>query len=238
MPIAPEGSRIIVAAAALFGALAFGLWFVQWSLALLPLLLWIGVVLFFRDPRRVTRCTQAEYCAPADGRIADVTFLDEYPRVSGACVRIGTFLSLFDVHINRAPCSGRVREVVYQPGRFRAAYNPEAAAVNESNTIVLERNGVAPQTLVVRQVAGVVARRIVCSAKPGDEVVAGERIGLIRFGSRTELILPMLPGTEVLVGVGERVRAGQTIIARHTASVANGPQPTEKRREDPQVLAI
>jgi phosphatidylserine decarboxylase len=125
----------------------------------------------------------------------------------GPAVRLSIFLSPLDVHVNRAPVGGLVREVEYRPGRFRAAYRAEASEDNERCTVSLDADGVH---VACRQIAGVLARRIVCRVRPGDKLRPGERYGLIRFGSRTDLVVPR--GTEVRVRVGDRVRGGESIM--------------------------
>ena len=144
--------------------------------------------------------------APADGKVMAVVPVDD-PWV-GPAVRLSIFLSPLDVHVNRAPMAGVVRDVEYVRGRFLAAYRPEASDVNERCTLLLEGD---QGRVVVRQIAGVLARRIVCRVERGDKLEAGQRFGMIRFGSRTDLIAPR--GTDVRVAVGARVRGGETIMA-------------------------
>lgn len=167
-----------------------------------PLFAALFVLFFFRDPNRVPPSDEALVLAPADGRISTVE--------SGpAGARISIFLSLFDCHINRAPVTGCVRETSYTPGRYHPAWQQRASSQNERNHLVIESGA---EIYGVTQVAGVVARRIVCSKNPGDKVWRGERIGLIQFGSRTDLHLPA--GIEPLVSVGDRVYGGLTVMAR------------------------
>ena len=139
--------------------------------------------------------------SPADGRIMEVA-----EEAGGQ--RISIFLSVLDVHINRAPYKGRVSAVTYTPGKFLAAYRREASVVNEANSITIEHRD---RVFVVKQIAGVLARRIVCRIQPGSMLEKGQRYGLIRFGSRTDLVLP--PEAEVVVGVGDSVRGGETVLA-------------------------
>ena len=164
------------------------------------------VLFFFRDPERVPPAGEGLVLAPADGRVTEITR-------GPLGTRVSVFLSVFDCHINRSPVAGTVTEVRYTPGRFQPAWRGGASAENERNHLVL-RTGSGDYG--VTQVAGVLARRIVCSKRPGDEVRRGERIGMIRFGSRTDLHLP--PGLEPIVAVGERVRGGLTIMARTTSA--------------------
>jgi phosphatidylserine decarboxylase len=173
-----------------------------WSVTGLGLALTVGVALFFRDPERVIPQTPESIVSPADGRVMDIV-----PE-NAQTQRISIFLSLWDVHINRAPYGGVVRSVVYTPGEFLAAYRQEASLVNEANTITIADHD---REFMVKQIAGVLARRIVCRVRPGDTLEKGQRYGLIRFGSRTDLLLPAT--AEIAVQVGDVVRGGETVLA-------------------------
>lgn len=210
IPIAPEGRVFVIAPLAAAGALvAAGAWLGA------PALSWVGAALlalagfslfFFRDPERSPAEEGAVLLAPADGRITEAG-----PAGEGepGTLRVSIFLSPLDVHVNRAPTAARVAAVRYRAGEFRAAYRADAAARNEQNELALD----TPHGPVrVRQIAGVLARRIVCRARPGDRLRPGERFGLIRFGSRTDTLLP--PGVRLAVRPGARVRAGETVIGR------------------------
>ena len=156
---------------------------------------------FFRDPDRQTPAGPYAV-SPADGKVVVVT-----PENGGT--RISIFLNVFDVHVNRTPIPGRITKVQYQPGKFLVASKPEASTENEMNTITVEGGG---STVVFKQITGLIARRIVCWKKPGDTVAAGERVGLIKFGSRVDIQLG--PEWEIAVQVGQRVSAGSTILAK------------------------
>lgn len=173
-----------------------------WVVAGLGLVLTVGVGLFFRDPERLVPQTPETVVSPADGRVMEIVTEHAQAR------RISIFLSLWDVHINRAPYGGIVQNVVYTPGAFLAAYRQEASLVNEANTVTIAGHG---QEFIVKQIAGVLARRIVCRVRPGDTLEKGQRYGLIRFGSRTDVLLPAT--AEIAVHVGETVRGGETILA-------------------------
>jgi phosphatidylserine decarboxylase len=175
---------------------------------------WIWIISFFRDPSRQRTYSDGDLCGPADGTVTEVSELDHYEPLGGPAIRIGIFLSLFNVHINRAPCSGEVRQLSYNSGEFLDARHPEAGRRNESNTLLIEPDAPMPGPVEVRQVAGLVARRIICHASANDHLKIGARFGLIKFGSRTELVIPRREKTEVLVKVGDKVRAGLTIVAR------------------------
>ena len=185
-----------------------------WS-AVVPAVLLGLLVYFFRDPPRQIPDDPAAIVAPADGTVVDVTSLAHYDFIGGPAVRVGIFLSIFNVHINRAPLAGRVVETHYRPGEFLNALNPASAERNESMWIGCETLDAPVRRFAVRQISGLIARRIVCTLGPGSIVSRGQKFGMIKLGSRTELILPAAD-VEVAVRVGERVRAGSDVVARWT----------------------
>ena len=211
VPIRPEGLPFI--AILVFVAVFFG-WFWQ------PIL-WLGLILaawcayFFRDPPRVTPIEPDLVVSPADGRVAAVS-LGVAPKELGLGEqirrRVSIFMSVFDCHVNRAPVAGTVTRIVYTPGKFVNAELDKASEGNERNGVVIET---AHGPVGVVQIAGLVARRIVCFSKEGDALAPGERIGLIRFGSRLDVYLPVAAG--VLVAEGQTAIAGETVIARFGA---------------------
>ena len=214
VPVRREGLPFV--AVFLFAALFFG-WFWQ------PIL-WSGLILaawcayFFRDPPRVTPIDPDLVVSPADGRIA-VVAVALPPRELGlgeqSRRRISIFMSVFDCHVNRSPLAAIVKQIVYTPGKFLNAELEKASEGNERNGIVLETDH---GPVAVIQIAGLVARRIVCFAGEGDGLVAGERFGLIRFGSRLDVYLPV--SANVLVAEGQTAVAGETVIARFGAAAA------------------
>jgi phosphatidylserine decarboxylase len=178
-----------------------------WPVAL-PLLALSGfMAFFFRDPQRTPPSEKDVILSPADGRVTRIYTVD--PADSSSPTVVSIFLSPLDVHINRAPLAGKITDVTYTRGKFLMATNEEASLVNEQNALTIEGEKV---TVVCKQIAGVLARRIVCWKRPGDELALGERFGLIKFSSRTDLILPA--GVELRVREGMRVRGGATIIGR------------------------
>jgi phosphatidylserine decarboxylase len=182
-----------------------------WALGLAAFLLLAGlaVAAFFRDfPRSIT-ARENEIVSPADGTVVDVAHFDASPHYEGPCLRIAIFLSVFNAHVNRAPYPCTVREVRYAPGRFIDARDPDCSKVNESNAVWLDTPA-GPMT--VRQISGAVARRIVCPVTPGTALAKGEKFGMIRFGSRTELFLP--PAMAANVAPGQKVHAGLSVLAR------------------------
>jgi phosphatidylserine decarboxylase len=162
--------------------------------------------MFFRNPRRVIPLNENVLLSPADGTITDIAETD-CPALGGRALRIGLFLSIFNVHINRTPCSAVIKQVTYRKGKFKNAMSDESGRVNESNSILMLRIAEPRDLLLVRQVSGAVARRIVCEAKPGGEYTQGAAFGMIKFGSRTELYVP-LGQFDIVVKLGDRVNAG------------------------------
>ncbi len=176
-------------------------------------LLW--VFSFFRDPHRPVSAHKEILFAPADGKVTDIEVVAEDNFIDVPALRIGICLSIFDAHINRAPCNVRVEKIAYKPGKFKIAMNPKAHKVNESNNIQMTRTDSPEDKLVVRQISGAITRRIVCEARKGQELTGGEKFGMIKFGSRTELYLPVREDAKCLVRVGDKVKAGLTPIVKY-----------------------
>jgi phosphatidylserine decarboxylase len=251
IPITRHGwPQVIVFPAALLAAmivLALGtiavlpLWAVVLSeTALAGVLVW--VLMFFRDPERLCPSQPELLLAPADGRITDIETVNEDGFIGGPALRIGIFLSIFNVHVNRAPCNVRVETITYKKGKYVNAMNPQSGRVNESNNLGLVRTDRPAEKFVVRQISGAIARRIVCATKEGQQLAGGERFGMIKFGSRTELYVPISPcvsrdahcenepveGTryairdtqyeiKCLVHIGDKVKAGLTPLLKYAA---------------------
>lgn len=175
-----------------------------WTWAILFFALALAAAGFFRDPRRVPPDEPGAVLAPADGRVVEVASFGD----AGSVVRI--FLSPLDVHVNRSPVEGRIASIRYRKGRFLAAYREDASEANEQNALEIET--AAGERFKVVQIAGVLARRIVCWSREGDDLRAGERFGLIQFGSRTDLHFP--EGYDIVAKRGQRVRGGETIVGR------------------------
>jgi phosphatidylserine decarboxylase len=202
IPVAREGWPFIAVPA----ALAAGLFAARRRRLALPFaaasLASLG---FFRDPERRVPVMAGAALSPADGRVTEVA--DDVDEWVGPAVRVSIFLSPLDVHVNRSPIAGRVAERVCTPGRFLPAFEPDAGRVNERCALHLEGDHAR---ITVIQIAGVLARRIVCRVGRGDKLEAGQRFGMIRFGSRTDCLMPR--GTDVRVRVGDRVRGGETVL--------------------------
>lgn len=192
--------------------------FSVWSIIFLEtifavVLLW--VLSFFRDPERVVPAEKNLLLSPADGKVTDIEIVEEDGFIGGAAMRIGIFLSIFDVHINRVPCNVKVERVTYKRGQYKNAMNPESGRLNESNDLGLIRTDSPNDRLVLRQISGAVARRIVCRAGEGQNLTGGERFGMIKFGSRTELYVPAREGVKCLVRKGDKVKAGLSPLVRY-----------------------
>jgi phosphatidylserine decarboxylase len=185
-----------------------------WALlALVPALLLVWLLAFFRDPERPIPSGQHLMVSPADGMVSDITELPRFDLLDGPALRIGIFLSVFNVHINRSPCDGRVIRVIYKKGKFiNAMSHARASDENESNTIVIAGPDGEKPIAVVKQIVGLIARRIVCTAAEGQALARGQRIGMIKFGSRTELYIPMRLAPQARVRVGQKVRGGADVV--------------------------
>ena len=175
-----------------------------------------ALALFFRDPERQAPSGHDLVLAPADGRVMVVGPSEAAAGLAGQWTQVSVFLSPLDVHVNRVPVAGKVTRVEYRPGRYRAAYRPEATSENERSEIWIDDGS---RTVVCRQITGVLVRRVVCRLKPGDQVRAGDRLGVMKFGSRIDLFLPV--GTSLRAAVGDRVRGGETVIAELPSAAAH-----------------
>ena len=189
----------LIAASFVFG------WLTRPAWAIPPLLLALFLLWFFRDPEREIPDAAGAVVSPADGKVTDVSFIAAGGEKR---TRISIFLSVFDVHVNRSPIAGVVREVRYQRGRFLNAMNAASAELNEQNIVTLEGSG---QVVIFKQIAGLLARRIVFYPRVGDLLRRGQRVGLIKFGSRVDVLFGA--DARLQVKVGDRVRGGSTVIA-------------------------
>ncbi len=172
------------------------------------LVLTLFMLYFFRDPDRHAMPDINSFYSPADGKIIQIRETYEDELLKEQMIEVSIFMNAFDVHVNRVPCEGTVKDVQYYPGRFMAAFKEEASKANEHINMVMEcKHG----HVMMRQVAGLLARRAVCRVKPGDTLDQGERYGIIKFSSRVDIFLPL--GTEVKVQLGDKVKAGESLIA-------------------------
>ncbi len=205
--IAPEGIPFLLGAAALAAVLSL-LWPKTVPAALFGVLLTAFVGLFFRNPERTAPSLPGAVISPADGKIVYAGDSPPGRYLEEPGKRVSVFMSVFDVHVNRAPVSGKVVSVRYHPGKFLAANVEKASLANEQNGVLLETPD--GQRVAYVQIAGLIARRVVCDLAPGDVVRAGQRVGLIRFGSRVDILLPAT--ASLSVQVGDRVRAGESVV--------------------------
>jgi len=195
-----------VGGALVLAALAAWLGSGWWAIPFVLLAAFLGF--FFRDPDRVIGSDALAVLSPADGRVMVAGPGQPSVAPEGDWQQISIFLSPMDVHVNRIPASGRVMKVLFSPGRFLPAYRHEAGGTNERSEIWIDHGG---QTVVARQIVGMLARRVVCRARVGDEVRAGDRFGIMKFGSRMDIFLPLT--ATIKVSVGQMVRGGETVIA-------------------------
>ena len=235
MPLTPYGLRewltITVIAAVIGGAAALLGWW--WALVVV-VVVWLALLSFFRDPiRRLPRdLAPGDMLSPADGVVSAIERVENHDATGGPAVVVRIFLSVLNVHVNRAPCDGVVGEITYTPGKFLNAQTAESARVNENNLFTMHigghvgghigGNGAPEERIGVRQISGMIARRIVCPLAPGDRLERGGKFGMIKFGSTAELILPRPDDVQVHVAVGQRVRGGLTVLATLGVPAANG----------------
>lgn len=190
---------------------------VAFGLSVLFGLLTLFSIFFFRDPVRTVNVEQNGLVSPADGRVIGIEEIDDNPFMGGKALKVSIFLSIFDVHVNRVPATGTIDYVKYNPGKFFAAFKDKASQLNEQTEIGM--TSLTGNKIIFKQIAGLIARRIVCNLKDSDNVSAGDRFGIIRFGSRAELFVPL--GTEIWVKVGDHVQGGETIIGQLPVQPSN-----------------
>jgi phosphatidylserine decarboxylase len=232
VPVHPAGYPFIAA----FACIAFVLCrFVGHGFGTLGVVVTLWCVYFFRNPKRFTPVREGLVVSPADGLVQMITEAPLPPELNelkgqdalvdaGTVTRVSVFLNVFDVHVNRVPAAGDIRKVVYHPGKFLSANLDKASLENERSTVLLKLAG-HPGSIAFVQIAGLVARRIICKLSAGQAVKTGELYGLIRFGSRVDVFLP--PGVHPLVSVGQRMIGGETVIADLTS--AEAPRAAESR---------
>ena len=198
-----------------------------WLLVATLTVIGLLIVWFFRNPQR--RIPEGDHLvvSPADGKLVLIERVahDEY--IGGPAVKFGIFLSIFNVHTNRTPIASRVVKIAYFKGKYLNALKPESAKVNEKLELSIQGTQAPYRPMIVRQIAGAIARRIVCWVRPGEEQLSGSLFGMIKFGSRTELVLPDEPGLEIVAKLGDAVQGGSTIMARYAESLV-APQTPQK----------
>ncbi len=207
LPVAKAGYPLIFSGA--FVTLIFALLGMTY-LTLIGLVITLCFCGFFRDPDRVVSNQPEAVVSPADGKVISVSEISDTPFYEGRCKKISIFMSVFNVHVSRIPFGGSVRKVSYHPGKFFAANLDKASLQNEHNAVYLETADA--RRLCVVQVAGLIARRIICKVQPGNEVLKGQRYGIICFGSRLDVYLPV--DAKIEVAIGDKVKAGSSLIGR------------------------
>jgi phosphatidylserine decarboxylase len=209
-----HGTREMLIGSVVLAVVAVGLGLAWWPLALVivPVLAWLFA--FFRDPEREIPLEQNTMVSPADGKVSDITEVEHDELLGGPAVRVGIFLSVFNVHVNRSPCDCKVLKVEHKSGRFiNALRHDQASEQNEAKTVVLAEPTSGRAVAVVRLIVGMIARRIIFTPQVGEVLSRGQRIGMIKFGSRTELSIAKWLEPEVRVTVGDNVRGGADVIA-------------------------
>ncbi len=175
----------------------------------------VFLLFFFRDPARTIPGEAGVLVSPADGKVVEIEQVDDCPLMPGKALKIGIFMSVFNAHVTRAPAEGTVTTISYVPGSFFNALRERSAVDNESNSVVLNCPKVPGKSVMVKQIAGVLARRIVCGCKLGQRLERGESFGMIKFGSRVEVYLPYCEALQVAVSKGDKVKAGSSVLLRY-----------------------
>ena len=210
MILSPYGVKTWAPLLLVSAAAAIACWFVFWPLSIVFGVAFLLVANFFRDPDRRTDAGEGAVISPADGKVVEIAAVEEPEHVSGPALKIAVFMNVFNVHVNRAPCEGRVEWLRHVPGRFLNAIRSNAGLENERTLIALrDRRG---RPVLVRLIAGLIARRIVCAVRKGDVLARGRRLGMIKFGSRVEVFLPKADNFVVRVRLGDAVSAGRTVL--------------------------
>ena len=215
LPVARVGlAELLLLGGGCFVLTVIAAWF-YWPVSFVPAVLGLFVLSFFRNPRRAIPGDPGLVVAPADGKVVAIEELPHDEYIGGRAVLIGIFLSIFNVHLNRSPVAARVTGLTYRRGKFLNALRPQSAQENEQMAVRIEETDPPHRRMIVRQIAGAIARRIVCWIAPGESLDRGGQFGMIKFGSRTELVLPWEPNLQLRVQVGDRVRAGSSVLAQY-----------------------
>ena len=210
--LASYGKREILLFGLFWILLGAGLGWLFPPAALVPLCGLLFTLYFFRDPHRDVPAEPEAIVSPADGTVVEISEAPAHELLGEDAVKIGIILSVFNVHVNRAPCAGTVKSILYTSGSFRDAHDPECGKYNEQNAIHID--GAVP--VLVTQIAGLIARRIVCAITENDTLEKGQRIGMIKFGSRTDLYIPKSRVGDIRIQLKEKVKGGETVLVRTT----------------------
>ncbi|WP_232102681.1 phosphatidylserine decarboxylase [Gimesia aquarii] len=245
LPFAREGlAELIVLSILFFGGALLGIGFILtsqlpgfltaigWLLVLTLCLFGLEIVWFFRNPKRVVPEGDELIVSPADGTFDTIEEIEHHDFIGGPAIEIGIFLSIFNVHINRMPVTGKIIKLAYKPGKCLNALRAESARENERLEIYLQMPHPVLRPMLVQQITGAIARRIVCRLKPGDKLRKGDQFGMIKLGSRTVIVFPKEEGLEILTKPGDKLKAGSTILARYASSHDKNPSVAEEINEE------
>lgn len=215
IPLAPYGKNEIILSCIILLVAGYFAYVIYPLLTLVPLVLIGFIFYFFRHPDRQVPDGDNLVLSPADGKVIDIAETPENEFIKTETVRVGIFLSVFNVHVNRSPCKGQVSYLDYKKGKYLVASHKDAPSQNERNTIGLAvKSGSAGYKILLRQIAGIIAQRIVCDCKLNDMLASGQPFGMIKFGSRTEIYIPKDRLQEFNIKLGDKVKGGETVIAR------------------------
>ncbi len=220
------GGAALLSGVILSGVVTGVLSYIGWLLVLTLVLFGMEIVWFFRNPQRAIPAGEGVIVSPADGTFDTIEEIAHHEYIGGPAIEIGIFLSIFNVHINRMPVAGKIIKLAYRPGKCLNALRPESTRLNERLEVYLQMPEPTNRPMLVQQITGAIARRIVCRLKPGDELTKGAQFGMIKLGSRTVIVFPQEEGLEILAKPGDKLKAGSTILAKYAES------PTEASNEE------
>ncbi len=220
------GGAALLTGVILSGVVTGVLSYIGWLLVLTLVLFGMEIVWFFRNPQRAIPAGEGVIVSPADGTFDTIEEIAHHEYIGGPAIEIGIFLSIFNVHINRMPVAGKIIKLAYRPGKCLNALRPESTRLNERLEVYLQMPEPTNRPMLVQQITGAIARRIVCRLKPGDELTKGAQFGMIKLGSRTVIVFPQEEGLEILAKPGDKLKAGSTILAKYAES------PTEASNEE------
>ena len=220
------GGAALLTGVILSGVVTGVLSYIGWLLVLTLVLFGMEIVWFFRNPQRAIPAGEGVIVSPADGTFDTIEEIAHHEYIGGPAIEIGIFLSIFNVHINRMPVAGKIIKLVYRPGKCLNALRPESTRLNERLEVYLQMPEPTNRPMLVQQITGAIARRIVCRLKPGDELTKGAQFGMIKLGSRTVIVFPQEEGLEILAKPGDKLKAGSTTLAKYAES------PTEASNEE------
>lgn len=220
------GGAALLSGVILSGVVTGVLSYIGWLLVLTLVLFGMEIIWFFRNPQRTIPAGEGVIVSPADGTFDTIEEIAHHEYIGGPAIEIGIFLSIFNVHINRMPVAGKIIKLAYRPGKCLNALRPESTRLNERLEVYLQMPEPTNRPMLVQQITGAIARRIVCRLKPGDELTKGAQFGMIKLGSRTVLVFPQEEGLEILAKPGDKLKAGSTILAKYAES------PTEASNEE------